>query len=509
MHIDTTVLDPILLTDEQMRQFFVDGYLTFQPTVPEGTHQVIDKKFSWLAENETNPGNNILPRLPELNLILESPEVRGAMISLLGEDYLVHPHRYWHFLRPSDLNPNDQEAVWEKVKAQSHQDSYTPSGQPKSHYLRYARFMYYSHDVELAHGPTHVIPGSQYHAGLVDEDHEREIPVMGRAGTVFLSHFDLGHAAGVNLSERVRHMIKFIFMRASDPKLPTWQNDSSHWQSPTNRLAPYDLEAVWQHQWAWQCGQQTVVNGTHAADDLNVSTLTARLNTATQAERSCAIYALAALGEAAIAPLIDQLIAAGEEERGNEIPSRCKKMTTTMEDAAYALASMGEVAIEPLIALLDTPDEWTKLNAIFALGEIGPTAKEAVPALLALLPDSSPLVLRYTATALGNIGDPQAQTALCHLLNSNLAGWDEISDFALPASFLIHANAAMALAKLGPKATASEAAIIPHLNHPYGQVSYFLTETLRRIGTATALEAIIKDLNFRRWDASLNAKRQF
>lgn len=537
MQMDTSSLEPILLIDEQMRQFLVDGYLTLQPTVPEGTHQIIDEKFSWLIEHETNPGNNILPRLPELNLVLESPEVRGAMISLLGEDYLVHPHRYWHFLQPSDLDPNDQEAVWAHVKSQSHQDSYTPSGQPKSHYLRYARFMYYSHDVELIHGPTHVIPGSHYHAGLADEDREREIPVTGPAGTVFLSHFDLGHAAGLNLSQRVRHMIKFIFMRASDPQRPTWHCDSTIWQPPTSRTAPYDLDSVWRHQWAWLCGQPATAEPTQPVHDLTslqhngdlpkrltalnhvslatphgaevVSTLVSLLNNGTQAERSCVIYALAAIGEAAVQPLIDELIVVGRAEGANKLPDPCKYDTITMEDAAYALAAMGDVAIDPLIALLDTPDEWTKLNAIFALGEIGPAAQRAVPDLMALLTDSSNLVIRYAATALGNIGDPQAHTALCHLINSSREAWDELSEGALPAQIHVHANAAMALAKLGPKAAASEAEIISHLNHPYSQVGYFLTEALRRIGSASALEAVVNDLSFRRWDASLHARRQF
>jgi hypothetical protein len=104
---DTTQLDPVLLTDTEMQQYLVDGFLILQPTVPEGTHELIDEKFTWLVENETNPGNNILPRLPELNLVLESPEVRGAITSLMGPDYLIHPHRYWHYKEPTDMNSDD------------------------------------------------------------------------------------------------------------------------------------------------------------------------------------------------------------------------------------------------------------------------------------------------------------------------------------------------------------------------------------------------------------------
>lgn len=541
MYTDTTPLDPILLNDEQMRQFLVDGYLVFQPTVPDGAHEAIDEKFSWLVENEPNPGNNILPRLPELNLVLESPEIRGAMISLLGENYLVHPHRYWHYLKPNDdQDPEDREGIWAQVKSQSHQDSYTPSGQPKFHYLRYARFMYYSHEVEEAHGPTHVIPGSQYHAGLSDEDREREMPVTGRAGTVFLSHFDLGHAAGVNVSGRVRHMIKFIFMRTEEPRQPTWNGGSTEWKKPAHSVAPYDLEPAWRHHWDWICGRKgkTGPGISRAVDDalailkasedihkrleaLNtladagpnaasaIDALTGRLNTGPQAERTCAVYALSAIGDAAVAPLIDSLSAAGERESAHEIPAYFNSGTITMDDAAYALSAIGAAAVDPLLSLLDSPYEQTKLNAVFALGEIGPAAGQAVSRLSALLEDPSYRVIRFAANALGTIGDPQAQTVLCKLLESDREEWAEAGGFGWLVRYTVHANAAMALARLGAGAAASEAVIIRHLNHPFGQVGVFLTEALRRIGTPGAVEALVRDLNFRRWDASLHAKRAF
>ena len=293
MQTSTTYLNPILLNDAQVRQFLIDGYLILKPTVPNDTHEIIDQKFNWLLEHEPNPGNNILPRLPELNLILESPEVRGAMISLLGEDYVVHSHRYWHYLSPSDLDPDDHEATWKQVQSQGHQDSYSPSGQPKCHYMRYARFMYYSHEVEQVHGPTHVIPGSQYHAALTDEDRARAIPVAGRAGTVFISHFDLGHAAGVNFSDRVRNMIKFIFMRGAEPRQPTWNCRSTAFQKPAHRAAPYDLEAAWRHHWFWLCGKSSTADSgpiRSAADAL------ATLASEDIHERLQALNALAACG---------------------------------------------------------------------------------------------------------------------------------------------------------------------------------------------------------------------
>lgn len=422
------------------------------------------------------------------------------MISLLGEDYVVHSHRYWHYLSPSDLDPDDHEATWKQVQSQGHQDSYSPSGQPKCHYMRYARFMYYSHEVEQVHGPTHVIPGSQYHAALTDEDRARAIPVAGRAGTVFISHFDLGHAAGVNFSDRVRNMIKFIFMRGAEPRQPTWNCRSIAFQKPAHRAAPYDLEAAWRHHWFWLCGKSSTADSgpirsaadalaTLASEDIHerlqalnalaacgpqaaaaISTLTARLNTGPQAERTCSIYALAASGSAAVEPLIDVLVAAGERESARETPGYLKNLTVTMDDAACALAAIGDVAVNPLSALLDSPHEWTKLNAVFALGEIGGAAAPAVPRLLELLDDPSHRVIRYAANALGSIGDPRSQTALCRLLKNDREDWGEADDWGWPVRYLVHVDAAMALARLGAKAADSEAEIACLLDHPFGQV---------------------------------------
>lgn len=505
---DTTRQDPVLLTDAEMQQFLVDGYLVLQPTVPDGTHERIDEQFTWLVENETNPGNNILPRLPELNLVLESPEVRGAIISLLGPHYLIHPHRYWHYKEPSDMDPGDPEKVWAQVMAGSHQDSYSPSRQPKSHHLRYARFMYYSHDVEVVHGPTHVIPGTQFHDGIEDEDRAREIPVTGKAGTVFLSHFDLGHAGGVNLSDRVRHMIKFLFMRTTEPRAPAWRSTSSTWKTPATFAAPYNLEPVWQHHWSWLCGQKNT--NEKRLNEGDIDRLLGRLQAGPQKERTMAIYQLAAMGRKAAKPLADRLSAVGALYPPDESPYiAIRGQTVTMDDAAYALGAMGAAAVDALIGLLDAPHEWTRMNAAFALGELGTDAVSAVPQLIELLRDPYHGVIRIAANALGNIGDGRAQKGLCDLLATSSEAWIAPAEMGWLLRDLVHVNAAMALARLGAAAADAEADIISHLNHPCGQVGVYLTEALRRIGTRTALDALVRDLTFRRWDASLHAKRQF
>ena len=115
--------EPILLTDEQIREFVVNGYLVFEPTVPEGTHETCYRKLNEIIDTELNPGNNILPRVPEMRHILNSPEVHGALISVLGPDYLEHPHRYCHPRKPAEEPVSEEEAYCFGCWRCSHVDS--------------------------------------------------------------------------------------------------------------------------------------------------------------------------------------------------------------------------------------------------------------------------------------------------------------------------------------------------------------------------------------------------
>ena len=92
---------PILLSDEQVRQYVVNGYVILKPSVPTHIHQVVCRKLTACFNEGGNPGNNVLPKVPEMRHVLNSPEVRGALISVLGEDYIEHPHRHCHHLSPA------------------------------------------------------------------------------------------------------------------------------------------------------------------------------------------------------------------------------------------------------------------------------------------------------------------------------------------------------------------------------------------------------------------------
>lgn len=535
--------EAILLSDEQMRQFIVDGYLEFTPSVPEGIHQTIYQKLCDTLDRGANPGNNVLPQVPEMRHILNSPEVRGALISVLGQGYIEHPHRYCHHLGAAAEKLSAEEAA-AKLAKNSHQDGYTPLGRPRQHYPRFARIMYYPQDTPVELGPTHVIAGTQYNKGLTDEDRQRNVPWVGKAGTVTLTHFDVGHAAGVNLLDRRRHMIKFIYVRATEPTEPSWDCRDSQWRRPQHIETPFDLELAWSHVWDWLCGkrqrydswQRQALRGDVGqligamAVDRDVATrlaaiqglaaggaaaheaipaLVGMLGTEHQAVRTAAIYTLGALGEPAVVALVENLRAAGRREDKHDVPEPWSEGATNMEDAANALAAVGEPAVAATAGELASASEWTRINAAYALGEMDSHAVAAVPQLLKSLDDVSHRVVRTALDALSSIRRNVPVAEVARLLEAERPGWDEALTRDWSGRDQVRINAAMACTRLGVEAAAVEEMLISALDDPCGHVGTFAMDALKRIGSPTADQAVVDYLLAQRWDGSILSDRQF
>ena len=89
-----------LLSDEEVQRFIVDGCLTVQADYPPSFHASIRDQIEAVFAEEGNPGNNILPRVPQIGRVFEHPNVQGALTSLLGPDYILNPHRHCHLNPP-------------------------------------------------------------------------------------------------------------------------------------------------------------------------------------------------------------------------------------------------------------------------------------------------------------------------------------------------------------------------------------------------------------------------
>ena len=77
---------PTPLDDQTLQRFLRDGYITLDPGLDTAFHRELFEEVDGLFDNEANPGNNILPRVPAIRRVLDSPPVHGALQGLLGGD---------------------------------------------------------------------------------------------------------------------------------------------------------------------------------------------------------------------------------------------------------------------------------------------------------------------------------------------------------------------------------------------------------------------------------------
>ena len=208
-----------LLTDMEMVGFLVNGYHLLEPNLPGGLNERIAGQLDAL---DHNPGDAIADVVPELWQVIEHPAVKGALVSLLGEDYEVQGHRHWHCKQPHTSHMS-----W-------HQDS------TNNRETRIDRLLglYYPTDITPEMGPTVIVPGTQFRNAPTDRmatytNIRGQVPMVLKAGTVALTHYDLWHGTAANRTPLKRHMIKFLFRRVRDNKAPTWNHDPDAMNVPT------------------------------------------------------------------------------------------------------------------------------------------------------------------------------------------------------------------------------------------------------------------------------------
>ena len=454
-----------LLTDDQLRHFIVNGYVIVRPELPAGLHERIFRETEAVFEKEGNPGNNLLPRVPAVQQILDAPEVRGALTGILGEGYYTQPHRHCHYNPPGSEGQN------------LHQDG----SSRWSHHTRRVLLFYYPQDTPEELGPTAIVPGSHFYATREGVAGAGELPLCGEAGTVIVAHYDLFHRATPNRSDRKRYMMKFLFARTAEPRSPSWGNEGPGWPdgSPLSldpRGAPD--RKMYEHVWDWHCGRRAngaAGNGQASPDSSEgVPELLAGLEGGCESARLRAAYALKGAGPDAVPGLTRLLRDDSQELRRN---------------ACHALSAIGGAAVDPLIDSLQRHDAagHERVEAVETLGDIGLAARPAIPALTRGLRDESAGVRALAAEALGTVA--QEEPAAAQSLASALGDEDD----------RVRRNAAFALIRLGPHA---EPAIPALRNVLYDRDRYVrgdAAQALLRIGTRQAWEAVMPFLETSRW----------
>jgi len=242
-----------------------------------------------------------------------------------------------------------------------------------------------------------------------------------------------------------------------------------------------------------------------------VPTVVEMLNKDHQAARAAATYALGAIGEPAVAALVECLEEAGRVGWVEGAQTAWTEGTVLMMDEAHALGAIGAPAVSSLISLLESAGEWGRINAAFALGEMDSQAVGAVPALTRCLDDDSHRVVRTAIDALGTIGGDASGyvTRMGRFLVESKPEWEETltGKRAWNARDQVRVNTATAMARLGAQAGAAEDALVSALDDPCGYVSLYATSALSHLGSATAGRAVMDLVMAQRWDSSLSAVR--
>jgi HEAT repeat protein len=133
----------------------------------------------------------------------------------------------------------------------------------------------------------------------------------------------------------------------------------------------------------------------------------------------------------------------------------------------------------PALVTVVKEDDFGRLNAALALGQIGPEAKLAIPALVAALDDEGRLTRVEVACALWRINKhPAAIPALLKVLKERERGWRR--------------QAAEALGRLGPGAKAAVPALVEALWDDDESVRQRAAQSLKRIDPEAAKKAGVK-----------------
>ena len=449
------------LTDEEMRDFIINGYVKVKTDLPPSFHENVYEQLEAMFEQTGNLGNNVLPLIPEIQEIFDHPVVHGAMQGVLGSDYVMHSHRYCHY------NPEGSDGQG------FHKDTYEGDEQIRRHRCRWTMAFYYPQDVTEDMGPTAVLPGSQYYETGESAHEQPDLSLCGEAGTVTIVHYDLWHRATPNQSDKKRYMLKFLFSRLGEPQAPSWKSDTADWHNGEKPEHP----EMWESLWDWYYGKQNG-NPANGISHTEVETLIETLDSDNERERLNAAYRLGRVGPAAVPSLKQALHGKSDAIRNY---------------AGYALSLTGAAAVPTLIDALQSTNDAVRGTAAYTLADMGKTAREAIPVLTRAAQDSSEWVRRHVTEGLGLIGqqvsDEMDLSETVQALTNGLR-----DDY-----YWIRDNAARALAKLGTRAEPAIPTLVAQLEDENRYVRFHAALALKQIKTPEAQDALFNHLFTSRW----------
>jgi hypothetical protein len=234
------------MTDSDVMDFVAQGYVLLESIIGEDFNRQCDT---------LPPGNanTFITSDDFIKEVLLHPKLAGVVRSLLGENFQLPNGGHHHFYEAPHLGQ-----TW-------HSDGLSGSGYDVTTLQCY----YYPHAVEIADGPTMILPGS--HCRAVDReaiahygDVLGQVSLTVPAGSVALTRYGIWHKAGPKTNNKKRSMIKFSYYRTSPP-VRDWQIDSTEIPAYKNRARlPYVTEVESyrdrvrrERTWDWLCGSNT------------------------------------------------------------------------------------------------------------------------------------------------------------------------------------------------------------------------------------------------------------
>lgn len=473
---------PVPLSDEQLRHFIAAGYLPLQSSLPSSYHRLIFERFDQVSQSYGHFGNNLLPLVPELGELFEDPIVKGALQTVLGKDYSMHPHRALHSNPPGTPEQGfHKDSYWGYVR------------RVRNHRPWWVMIMYFPQSTPVKKGPTAVMRGSQH---LNQQPNEYCVPasISGKAGSLVMIHYDIWHRKMLNQTELNRYMFKFEFTRLRPPE-PT---DRGSWISPKRKVKP-DLSPVWESVWDWVVGRPSA---TDSVGDEGNAISTDDLGASDEWRGIRAGYELASFGKAAIGPLLNAMHSnpsGYNEKRRYSDNGLLWRDDAIARNAAHGLVSIGRPAINGLLDTLDHGGDRARKHAAFALGEIGD--RSATDGLDRALQDDEVHVRVAAIEALGllkpsNVG----LTAMLAALR------DPASEVRFDAALSLMRASTRTSAAMKAKCVSSLGAALYDTNR---YVSGYAAEALERIGTKAALAELLPFLRTSRWCAHTDNQHPF
>jgi HEAT repeat protein len=184
------------------------------------------------------------------------------------------------------------------------------------------------------------------------------------------------------------------------------------------------------------------------------------------------------------------------------------------------------------VGQLKDDDRYVRMHAAAALGQIGPHAREAVPALLESLQDNDDSIRQWAAQALEGIGKEaeEAVPALRRALNDvnafvrikaaavlwKLGGQapaviDALVEALREDNWMVRSAAALALGKIGPEAAAAVPALSAAVKDQSSDVRKVSAEVLRKVAPHAVVPALVGALKgedkYMRMEAALALSR--